>query len=76
MARTPTTRGLPDAGPSISRRLPYLVSPAASSGDILDAILTRWCADLPVGAPCPPQAPLSPAAIEEIRRALTGLGTL
>jgi 4-hydroxy-tetrahydrodipicolinate synthase len=30
----------------------------------------------PVGAPCPPQAPLPPQAVEEIRRALTGLGAL
>lgn len=30
----------------------------------------------PVGAPCPPQAPLPPQAIEEIRKALTGLDAL
>jgi 4-hydroxy-tetrahydrodipicolinate synthase len=30
----------------------------------------------PVGAPCPPQAPLPPQAIEEIRRALIELGAL
>jgi 4-hydroxy-tetrahydrodipicolinate synthase len=30
----------------------------------------------PVGAPCPPQAPLPPQAIEEIRWALTELGAL
>lgn len=31
---------------------------------------------LPVGAPLPPQAPLSPAAVEEVREALAGVGAL
>ena len=56
---------------------PYLVSPVDPSGAMKADVLARLCDDLiDAGAPLPPQAPLAPDGIEDVKRTLVSIGAL